>query len=108
MKELEYINSHQSEFLKYWKSKFPLYHDSNVFFRDLHYGVMSYTEERLKRKLKYLEGEPLALQVAQELEKRGILKKIDGQTWLLNYPEFALPRPALAVKPAAVSPAEAK
>lgn len=99
MKEFEYIVNNNSEFLKFLKSKFPLYHDSNVFLRDVHYGVMSYVEERLKKKLRYLEAEQLTLDVAEEFEKQGIFKKVDSKTWLLKYLEFALPRPTPAAKP---------
>ena len=91
MKEVEQILSHRSEFLKYLKSKFQLIHMSNCFFRDFHYGVMSYLEEH-GMKMKYLNAEKIAREVGMSFEKDGIFKKIDHQSWLLNYPEFALPR----------------
>ena len=91
MKEVEFIASNQTEFLKHLKSKFTLIHMSNVFFRDLHYGVMSYLKEH-GMKLRYADAEKVAHPVGVELEKQGILKRIDHQSWLLNYPEFALPR----------------
>lgn len=90
--EVELIINNNAEFLKYVKSKFRLIHDSNFFFRDLHYGVMEYLEEKLKKRIKYLDAEKITYEVAVELEKQGIFKKIDHQSWLLNYPEFALPR----------------
>jgi hypothetical protein len=105
MKEREHLLHNKTEFLKYFKGKYPLYHDSNIFFRDIHYGVMSYAEERLGSKLKYLEAETLAGELIAGLEKEGILSKVDAKTWLLRYPEFALPRPA--PKLAAQSPAPA-
>ena len=71
--------------------KFTLIHKSNIFFRDFHYGLMSYVQEHGK-KLKYLDAEKLARELATEFEKNGIFKKIDHQSWELNYPEFALPR----------------
>jgi hypothetical protein len=39
--EKKYINllSNQDELFTFLKLKFKLYHLSNVFFRDLHYGV---------------------------------------------------------------------
>ena len=101
MNEVEYIVNNKAEFLKYLKSKFPLIHESNVFFRDLHYGLMSYVEENLGKKLRYLDGERLADGIAVEFEKQGIFKKMDNRTWLLNYREFALPRIAPAAKSAA-------
>ena len=91
MKQVEAILNNQSEFLKYLKSKFTLIHLSNFFFRDFHYGVMSYLEER-GIKMKYYDAEKVAREVGAAFEKNGIFKRIDHQSWLLNYPEFALPR----------------
>ena len=107
MNEVEHIVNNKAEFLKYLRSKFPLIHESNVFFRDLHYGLMSYIEEKLNNKLRYLDAEKITYTVAGELEKQGIFKKVDSRTWLLNYPEFALPRVAPAAK-AAAQPAAAQ
>ena len=109
MNPIDHIISNKAEFLKYLKSKFTLIHESNVFFRDLHYGIMSYAEDTLREKLKYFDAEKGAYAVAAELEKQGIFKKIDDRTWLLNYPEFALPRatPAKAAAQPAAVPASA-
>jgi hypothetical protein len=85
------IVENQKDFLKYLKSKFPLYHLSNIFFRDLHYGVMNYLMG-YKKKLRYYDGERVARAVATEFEKSGVFKRVDNQTWLLIYPEFQLPR----------------
>ena len=91
MKEADAIIKNQTEFLKYLKSKFTLIHLSNFFFRDFHYGVMSYLEDH-GMKMKYYDAEKVAREVASALEKNGIFKRIDHQSWLLSYPEFALPR----------------
>ena len=91
MKEIDLIINNQKEFLKYLKNKFTLIHQSNLFFRDFHYGVMSYLEEHGK-KVKYLDAEKIAREVSATLEQNGVFKKIDHQSWLLNYPEYALPR----------------
>ena len=64
MKEAEAIIQNQSEFLKYLKSKFTLIHLSNVFFRDFHYGVLSYLEEH-GMKMKYSQAEEVAREVAE-------------------------------------------
>lgn len=92
MKETESIIDNQTEFLKFLKSRFPLIHKSNFFFRDLHYGVMQYLGEKNGRRLKYSETEQIAREVGEAFERSGIFKRIDQQTWLVNYPEFALPR----------------
>lgn len=91
MKAIEFILGHKVEFLKYLKSKFPLYHMSNIFFRDFHFGVIAYLREH-GRKVSYNDAEKVASALGGEYEKDGILKRIDHQSWLLNYPEFMLPR----------------
>ncbi len=91
MKPAERILNNQSEFLKFVKSRFALYHNSNVFFRDLHYAVLAYLGERGVH-LRYSGGEAVTRDVIAGLVQRGILKQIDGQSWLLLYPDFALPR----------------
>ncbi len=91
MKPADMILSNQKEFLKYLKSKFVLIHLSNIFFRDLHFGVMAYLRDHGVR-VKYSVGDLVTREVAAGMEQSGILKKIDHQSWLLLYPEFALPR----------------
>jgi hypothetical protein len=89
--EKKYVDllSNQDELFAFLKSKFKLYHLSNVFFRDLHYGIWEF----LKRQgvsLKYGQSEDIAHEVIVLLEEKNILKKLDEQTWLLNYPRFKL------------------
>jgi len=97
MSEAEFIINNQAEFLKFLRSRFTLIHMSNLFFRDFHYGVMLYLSDHGK-KLKYHDAERIAGEVAEVLEKKGILKRIDFQSWKLNYPDFALPRSAKAAE----------
>ncbi len=87
----EYILQHRAEFLKHLKSQFRLIHSSNFFFRDLHFGIMSFLKLH-GMKSTYAGAERIAAEVASAFEQGGIFKKIDHQSWLLNYPEFALPR----------------
>jgi hypothetical protein len=108
MKEADIIISNAPEFLKFLKTKFTLIHQSNFFFRDFHYGVMLYLQEH-RMKLKYQDAEQAARLVAQSFEQKGIFKRIDHQSWRLDYPEFALPKveKAPAAAPAAAAPAAA-
>lgn len=91
MNESAIVLQNEKEFLKYLKQRFTLIHMSNIFFRDFHYGVMSFLSDH-GAKLRYKDAERVAREVVEAFEKRGILKRIDFQSWLLNYPEFALPR----------------
>jgi hypothetical protein len=73
--------------LNYLKARYPLYHKSNVFFRDIQFGIKHYLESR-DIKLKYTESEVLANEFISHLQSKGILRKLDEQIYLLNYPEF--------------------
>ena len=87
MKKSATIINNQVEFLHFLKAKFPFYHLSNFFFRDLHYGVISFFEQK-KMKISYSEAEHIAREVAQHFEKQNIFKKVNQQGWVLQYPEF--------------------
>ena len=91
MKANDLILFNQSEFLKLLKSQFTLIHTSNIFFRDFHYGVMSFLGDH-GMKVTYSKAESIARELGAELEKLGVFKKIDHQSWKLNYPEFTLPK----------------
>jgi hypothetical protein len=79
--------SRHDQLLVFLKSKFKLYHLSNVFFRDLHYGIWEYLEHN-GFVFNYGESEEIARIGIAMLEKAGILKKLDDRTWLLQYPQF--------------------
>jgi len=87
--------------LEYLKSRYPLYHLSNVFFRDIQFGVQSMLEDG-KKKVGYAEAERLARELIGRLEEKNILRRIDGQTWVLQYEQFRKPmtKPPAAAKPA--------
>jgi hypothetical protein len=70
-----------------------MYHLSNVFFRDLHYGVMDFLKKKNVR-TNYTEAEGVTRDITVEFEKRNILKKLDNQTWMLNYADFSLKKNA--------------
>ncbi|HAL57412.1 MAG TPA: hypothetical protein DCP63_13325 [Bacteroidetes bacterium] len=84
------------EILNYLRSKYRLYHLSNVFFRDIHYGLLSYLEVK-GMKSSYAEAEHLTLMWISACEHSGVFKRVEGGAWMLNYPDFKKP----AVKPAA-------
>ncbi len=91
MKHSDLIIQKYQEFLKYLKTILPVYHNSNIFFRDIHYGVIHFLSEK-EKKVRYGKAELIAEIVISFLEKENILRKIDRQTWALNYPEFITPR----------------
>lgn len=102
MKESELVRQNSKEVLQFLKQRYPLFHSSNVFFRDLHYGVREYLEGK-GMKLGYRAGEDVARDFIRELETEKILVPVDTQTWTLNYPEFKK-APVKAAEPAKPAP----
>lgn len=88
MKKTDIITSNHIEFLNFLKTQIPLYHKSNIFFRDIQYGVMEYFEKKKKTKVKYSEAEEIGREYTRFMEKKEIFKKLDHQTWVLHYPDF--------------------
>lgn len=88
--DFEVIASNKTEFIRLLKTKFSLFHLSNVFFRDIQYGIMMYAESRGEQ-ISYGRAEEVAKLVINNLEGSGILKPIKPGSWMLNYPEFRTP-----------------
>lgn len=100
--KIKLLTENRKEVLLFLKGRYLLFHLSNVFFRDLHYGVMAYFE--MKRiKCTYIDAELITRNWIESLEQANIFKRIDGGSWMLNYPEFKKPavKPAVAAKPVA-------
>ncbi|MDI6803829.1 MAG: hypothetical protein QME58_08285 [Bacteroidota bacterium] len=91
MKQTEQIIQNSHEFLKYLKFKFSLYHKSNIFLRDVHYGVIHFLKEK-NINVSHSKSEVISSEVLKYYEKENILKKIDSRTWMLNYEEFITPK----------------
>jgi hypothetical protein len=84
---LTQIKNDEQVFINYLKSRFPVFHNSNFFFRDFHYGVRSYFEKK-GIKLSYTDAEHIADEFAKYLEEKKIFVKIGNKTWRVDFPEF--------------------
>ncbi len=91
-KYLEQLKSEQQIFLSYLKAKSPVFHNSNFFFRDLHYGIKGYFEKKGKE-LSYSDSQEIAEEYAKYLEEQGIFVKTSDKTWRVEFPEFATTEP---------------
>lgn len=88
--ELKTIVSNCSDFFYFFKKNYPnsIFHNSNIFHRDIQYVLTDYIMEKEKKLLSVGKSNIFAKQIEKELEKKDILKKLDDQTWVLNYPNF--------------------
>ncbi len=102
MKQLSVILDNEKDVLNFLKARYPMYHLSNVFFRDIQYGIQLLLE-RKEMAVGYTAAEKIARAFVDQLAKAKILTPIDAQSWVLNYPDFRKPpvKPAAPVRPAA-------
>lgn len=96
----------------------PVFHNSNVFLRDVQYAIQSYFEDREGVTLGGDAVEAMAKEVARGLEAKGIFKRVNPQGYLLIYPEMLTGKdgtrgplmggkPVMMPPPAAAAPAKA-
>ncbi len=81
------IENEYEVFLGFLKAKYPLFHNSNFFFRDLQYGAEKFLENK-GIKMRMGQSENLAKEIAVYLENKGVFVKINNTCWRINYPKF--------------------
>ena len=91
-KYLESLKKDYPVFLSYLKAKFPMFHNSTFFFRDLHYGVKSYFEKK-ETPVSYAEAEKIAGKLVEFFKEKEIFISINERSWRVNYPEFVTAAP---------------
>jgi len=91
-KYLQLLKANETELLNYLKAKFPVFHNSNFFFRDFQYGIRSFLEKK-EIKASYQMAEKLAEEMAKHFEAQNMFVKINHQAWKINFPEFATSEP---------------
>ena len=91
-KYLQLLKANETELLNYLKAKFPVFHNSNFFFRDFQYGIRSFLEKK-EIKASYQMAEKLAEEMAKHFETQNMFIKINHQTWKINKPEFVTAEP---------------
>jgi hypothetical protein len=85
---LNTLKNNDEILLKFLKAKFPVFHNSNIFFRDFQYGIRSFLEKK-DIIVTYKESENLANDIAEHFTGKGIFQRVNNQGWKVNYPEFA-------------------
>ncbi|MGE5430685.1 MAG: hypothetical protein ACM3QX_06410 [Syntrophomonadaceae bacterium] len=88
----DYLSTNLEQFFSFMKEKYSFFDKSNVFLRDLQYGVKNFFE-RKSVKLSYKDAEGAASQLIGLLEKNGTLFKLSENTWKLNYAPKEEPKP---------------
>lgn len=89
---LQLLKNNDEELLNYLKAKFPMFHNSNFFFRDFQYGIRSFLEKK-EIKVSYQTTEKLAYEMAKHYEEKNLFVKINDQTWMVSKQEFVTAEP---------------
>ena len=96
MTAVELMTQNKIQFLEYFRSKFPSFHLSNVFYLDIRYAVKYYLfSVHIKATETELEAATNAL--INEMVSDGIFKQVSGDTWTLVYAEFQTKTPGRPV-----------
>jgi len=67
------------------KEKYPLFYNSNVFFRDIQYAIISSFQKK-DIAVKRIEAEMVTKEFTTELERSGELIRISDNSWKVNFP----------------------
>ena len=84
MNHLNELVNHKEIFFRFIAERVPVFTGSNVFLRDIQYGIKFFFEKK-NIKLKYAETEKLAFEFASELSVKNDLMKYNNNTWKVNF-----------------------
>ncbi len=66
----------------------PVFHNSNVFLRDVQYSIQDYFQDRQGVTIRDADAVKMAEEVARGFERKGIFRKVNPQGFTLNFPEL--------------------
>lgn len=91
MKRYDTLIGNELEFLSYLRSRFPMYHQSNFFFRDVQYGVADLLRSK-GMLVRSDQAEKIAREYVARFEKARLFVPINRQTWAVNFPDYRTPQ----------------
>jgi hypothetical protein len=66
----------------------PVFHNSNVFLRDVQYSIQDYFEDKQGKTIRDTDALRMAEEVSRAFERKGIFRKVNPQGFMLNFPEL--------------------
>lgn len=73
---------------------FPVYHASNIFYRDIQYAIRDYVRANEGKDIGWRESDALASAFVRDLEEKDVLRPFANNTWILNDTDYLLPSTA--------------
>jgi hypothetical protein len=89
---LEQLQKDEDIFISYLRSRFPFFHNSNFFLRDLEYGIKSFFEKK-NIKLSSSDTEQLGKYMSKHYEQKGYFKNIGENVWTIKLPQYITTKP---------------
>lgn len=87
------VENEQTTILNFFKSRFPLYHNSNVFFRDMQFTIDAFFELK-GSKLGYTECEQITKHFFEHLLRQNMVIPVSVNGYKLNNPQYKTGAPA--------------
>jgi len=85
MNYLEHLRQNEKTFITFLSEKYPFFFNSNIFLRDIQYGISAYFKLK-EKKLGFTEAENIARVFVNHLESLNKLKKVSHNTWIVLIP----------------------
>lgn len=73
------------------RTRKPVFHKSNLFFRDIQFAVRDYFDVIERSPVTLLEAERMARLIVEDYERKGVLVPVNNQAFRLEYPEWKTP-----------------
>jgi hypothetical protein len=90
--ELPTILGKEKELFTYMKHEgYPVFHMSNIFLRDIQYGIRDYYRSTYRKDIGTRKSDAMAKDFIADLESKGVLLRSNINTWILQMPEFLNP-----------------
>ena len=70
------------------RTRKPVWHKSNVHFRDIQHAIRDYMETVEREPISMPEAERIASEIVELYARRGVLRNVSNQAYTLNMPEF--------------------
>lgn len=71
-------------FFNFMKEKYPIFFNSNIFYRDIQYAIKSFFEKR-NSKINFSSLEIISKELVKHLESSGELVPLNNITWKVNF-----------------------
>lgn len=91
-KHFDMLKRDETIFLNFLKAKFPVFHNSNFFFRDFQFGIQKFLKKK-EIDVTYADAEVLAKNLAGFFETQKFFIPVNRNTWRINYSEFLTKEP---------------